>query len=201
MKCKGTLGMTIGLCILMACEKSEKNRKDQYMQADVTIEVISNRDTVAGSSSAKVLVTAGDYFPLYGKDSITVHVSNLLVDVHPVTNIRFLEHVQKNKRWRKSKLKSLYGDENYLVEWPNDTTLPFMTDSTSPVTNISWFAAKAYCECRGERLPTVDEWEYIAMANQDMPDARALKTFNQYILDWYEKPRTNTKKVGSTFMV
>ena len=28
-----------------------------------------------------------------------------------------------------------------------------------PVTNVSWFAAEAYCKARGLRLPTTDQWE------------------------------------------
>ena len=34
------------------------------------------------------------------------------------------------------------------------------------MTNISWFAAKEYCECQGKRLATLDEWEYVAMADE-----------------------------------
>jgi len=25
---------------------------------------------------------------------------------------------------------------------------------------------KKYCECQGKRLPTMDEWEYVAMADE-----------------------------------
>jgi formylglycine-generating enzyme required for sulfatase activity len=32
-----------------------------------------------------------------------------------------------------------------------------------------------------------------------MPDARTDKSYNQYILDWYEKPKTNTNPIGQTF--
>jgi formylglycine-generating enzyme required for sulfatase activity len=40
----------------------------------------------------------------------------------------------------------------------------------APVTNVSWFAAKAYASWKGKRLPTVAEWEYAAAASVDKPD-------------------------------
>jgi len=37
----------------------------------------------------------------------------------------------------------------------------------APVTFVSWFAAKAYAQWKGKRLPTVAEWEWAARANRD----------------------------------
>ena len=41
-----------------------------------------------------------------------------------------------------------------------------------PVTQVSWFAASAYCEARGARLPRWYEWEFAAAASATRPDAR-----------------------------
>ena len=41
-----------------------------------------------------------------------------------------------------------------------------------PVTQVSWFAATAYCEAQGARLPTWNEWEYAAAADRTRRDAR-----------------------------
>ena len=40
-----------------------------------------------------------------------------------------------------------------------------------PSTQVSWFAARAYCASLGKRLPTVDEWEYAAAASERRTDA------------------------------
>jgi formylglycine-generating enzyme required for sulfatase activity len=152
-------------------------------------EVATLNDQSFGVATPMDLVKEGKYIPLYGRDSQMVVVSNLLVDKYPVTNKDFKFFVIKNERWRKSQIKKIFADGQYLQHWINDSTYNLPLKDSSPVTNVSWHVAKAYCECQGKRLPTVDEWEYIAMANQDIPDARKVKTFNQYILDWYEKPK------------
>lgn len=144
-------------------------------------------------------IKSGTYVPLYGRNSSVIVAASFKMDIMPVTNADYLQFVSKNKRWRKSKVKKIFADNNYLRQWKNDTTLDPQMNPRSPVTNISWYAAKAYCECLGNRLATVDEWEYAAMANENMPDARNEKTFNQYILDWYEKPKTFNNQVGQTF--
>lgn len=83
--------------------------------------------------------------------------------------------------------------------WLNDTTLGSDMLDNSPVTNVSWFAAKEYCDCRGKRLPTMNEWEYAAMASETKEDAQQDSAFNQRIIQGYETPQTDKKTIGSTF--
>lgn len=154
---------------------------------------------LACGQSKMVSIKGGTYIPLYGRDSLKVTISDFQMDVFPVTNSQFLDFVKKYPKWQRSKVKRLFADGNYLMEWKSDTELSEKQSLNAPITNISWFAAKDYCECQGKRLPTVDEWEYVAMANKELPDARTLKSYNAYILEWYETPKTFNNNIGSTF--
>ena len=153
----------------------------------------------ANCQSKMTNIKGGTYTPLYGRDSLQVTIGDFLMDVYPVTNQEYILFVTKNPKWKKSKIIRLFADESYLLDWKSDTIINVNQDLKSAVTNVSWFAAKAYCNEKGKRLPTVDEWEYVAMANKKLPDARKLKSYNEYILSWYEKPKTFKKTVGSTF--
>ncbi len=151
-----------------------------------------------GQSGSMVKIEGGEFIPLYGTDS-AVQIDDFYMDVYPVTNAEFLEFLKKNPKWKRSQVKKLFADESYLKDWIDDETLAPGDLPNSPVTNVSWYAAKNYCECEGKRLATVDEWEYVGMANEELPDARELKTYNNYILSWYETPQTHKKEIGSTF--
>ncbi len=162
--------------------------------ASVMFPAIGNCQT-----QTRVLIKGGSYAPIYGTDSTPVKVNSFYMDVFPVTNSQYQKFVSENRKWRKSQIKSIFADGNYLSNWKNDTVFGPVLLPNSPVTNVSWFAAAEYCKCQGKRLPTVDEWEYAAMSDKTLPDARRLTTYNEYILGWYEAPKTYTKTVGSTF--
>lgn len=145
------------------------------------------------------LIKGGTYTPLYGADSTTVTIDDFWMDVYPVTNKEYLEFVETNPDWQKSKVKGLFADGSYLAAWESNLSMGEKLSLEAPVTSVSWFAAKNYCECQGKRLPTVDEWEYTAMADETVADAREKESYNQKILDWYEAPKSHEKNVGSTF--
>jgi len=146
-----------------------------------------------------VPIKEGSFVPLYGATSQKpVFVKSFYMDVYPVTNAEFLHFIQKNSTYRKSKIKGIFADKSYLYYWKNDFDFE-PANPNAPVTGVSWFAAKKYCECVGKRLPTMDEWEYVAMADEKKRDARTRKEFNEYILSWYEKSRTYENQIGKTF--
>lgn len=149
--------------------------------------------------SKMVSIKGGTYTPLYGRDSLQVTISAFDMDVYPVTNKEYLKFVEKHPKWQRSQVKKIFADGNYLIDWTSDIELELSQSINAPITNISWFAAKDYCECQDKRLATIDEWEYVAMANETMPDGRKLKDYNKYILSWYEKPKTFNNSIGSTF--
>ncbi len=153
----------------------------------------------ASCQSKMVPIKGGAYIPLYGRDSLMVTIDDFQMDVYPVTNKEYLDFVNKFPKWKRSNVKKLFADGNYLINWKSDLELNSSQSLKAPINNISWFAANAYCECQDKRLPTIDEWEFVAMANKSLPDARKLKDYNQYILSWYEKPKTFNNEIGSTF--
>ena len=146
-----------------------------------------------------VSVKEGSFVPLYGATSKNpIKVKSFFIDVYPVTNDEYLNFIRKNPNLSKSKIKGIFADKSYLQYWESDFDFG-NANPKSPVTNISWFVAKKYCECQGKRLPTMDEWEYVAMADEKKIDARTKTEFNKYILSWYEKSKTYQNPVGQTF--
>jgi formylglycine-generating enzyme required for sulfatase activity len=117
-----------------------------------------------------------------------VTVQRFALDRHPVTNGEFLEFVTANPQWRRDSVAPLFADAQYLSHWAGATEPGDGVRAEQPVTRVSWFAAKAYCEARGARLPTWSEWEFAAAADEHSPDARKDARWRQRILDWYAQP-------------
>ncbi|UQD54942.1 formylglycine-generating enzyme family protein [Flavobacterium sp. K5-23] len=150
--------------------------------------------------SPMVSIKRGTYVPLYGTvDKKPANVNAFKIDVYPVTNAQYVTFLKKYPQYNRSNIIGLYAEKSYLSQWKSDLDYGVNNLSNSPVTNVSWFAAKKYCECQGKRLPTMDEWEYVAMADEKRVDARTKESFNKYILSWYEKPKTYGNPIGKTF--
>lgn len=136
---------------------------------------------------AMSLVPSGNYVPFFSSEPRQpVSIGAFKMDVHPVTNDDFLEFVTKHKEWRRSKSVKVFVDEAYLHHWKSDLELLSSLDKTRPVTQVSWFAATAYCEAQGKELPTTDQWEYVAEDANREPEKLKAK-----ILDWYSVPTTS----------
>jgi formylglycine-generating enzyme required for sulfatase activity len=129
-------------------------------------------------------VGPGDLHPVYlpDKDTTTVPVDGFLLDRTPVTNGDFLDFVRRNPEWRKGQVKPLFAEGGYLARWQGPLMLGPSAPEDAPVTQVSWFAARAYCEARGARLPTTNEWELAAQEGTRDPKVLA------QILAWYGQP-------------
>jgi formylglycine-generating enzyme required for sulfatase activity len=152
--------------------------------------VTSEAAFAASNAPAGMAVIGGGAFkPLFRSPTELkeVSVKSFYLDILPVTNGDFLEFVRANPRWQRSRVKRLFADETYLKHWAGDLELGTNASSDAPVTFISWFAAKAYAQWKGKRLPTVAEWE-LAAAGSTRPDGENDPEFKRALLAWYTSP-------------
>jgi formylglycine-generating enzyme required for sulfatase activity len=139
----------------------------------------------AASASARMArVGPGMLRPTYlpDKDTKEVPVHGFLLDRTAVTNAQYLAFVKAHPLWRRDEVKPLFAEDGYLARWAQPLFPGPAAPADAPVVQVSWFAARAYCEAQGKRLPTRDEWEYAAQAGMRDPQMLAR------ILRWYGEP-------------
>ena len=139
-------------------------------------------------------IPGGSYRPLYlKKDTPMISVKPFQIDKTPVTNAEFAQFVKANPKWQRGNVSVKQAESNYLKQW--DKNGPKAADVNKPVTNVSWFAAHAYCAAQGKRLPTTDEWEFVGLASELQANGSNEPSYNRTILSWYENGSKGLKNI------
>ena len=90
-----------------------------------------------------------------------VEVNEFWIDKCEITNYQYLLFLARHPFLRKSTFPLKYHDGNYLKNWKDDL-IPELRSELKPVTNVSWYAARHYCNFIGKRLASEAEWEMAA---------------------------------------
>lgn len=138
---------------------------------------------VVDAGDRYVRIPAGEFVTTLRYEDVRnasrVHAFEMMV--RPVSNADYLAFVLGHPQWRRDRVARVLAGKGYLAHWQAPTELA-TAQRSQPVTNVSWFAAAAYCEARGARLPRWIEWEYVAAADATRRDARGDRAWRDRIL-------------------
>ena len=133
--------------------------------ADETAEIVVPEDMVLIPASEFQMGSEGGEGNESEQPVHLVHINAFYMDVYEVTNAQYKKFIDANSQWQKgrwwqtNRIKRRFHNRNYLKDW-NGNNYP-EGKGDHPV-QVSWYAAMAYAQWAGKRLPTEAEWEKAA---------------------------------------
>jgi len=128
-------------------------------------------------------------------DNAPTQVAAFSLRVQPVTVAEFAQFTKVHPEWSRAQVPAVFADANYLHGL--DASVAELHGQQA-ITNVSWFAAQAFCESEQARLPTWYEWEYVGAADATHADARNDPAWRAQILGWYSQPSSQRQlQVGA----
>ena len=127
----------------------------------------------------------------------TVFLDDFYIDQYLVTNAQYKAFLDANPQWSRHEISKKYCDVDYLKHW-RWNSFP-KGEADYPVVNVSWYAAMAYAQWKGKRLPTEAEWEKAArggLIGKQYPYGNSLDP-TQANYDWNEGHTTPVGKYPS----
>ena len=85
--------------------------------------------------------------------TVPVDIAPFAVRTTPVTAGEYLAFVRAHPEWQRTQVPEVFADKRYLIDWRSATQFADDGAALRPQTNVSWFAAKAFCESEDARLP------------------------------------------------
>lgn len=154
----------VAVVVIVACADSDQGRAADPGPPDGMAYVPGGRFTM-GTDSTDLPIIADEFgVPLQlllpERPQRSVDVEPFYLDVDDVTNAEFLQFVQAKSEWSGGGADTALHNGRYLEHWGPEG--PSEDDLDRPVTFVTWYAAVAYCQWRGRRLPTETEWEFAA---------------------------------------
>ncbi|MET2530581.1 formylglycine-generating enzyme family protein [Ralstonia pseudosolanacearum] len=154
--------------------------------------VLAALASAAAQGAAYVRLPGGDFDSVLPQNAPgrpqRVRIEPFELRATPVTVADFQAFLQTHEAWRRDRVPEVFAGPAYLADWADALHPAPQASPQAPVTGVSWFAARAYCESEGARLPTWLEWESAAAADATRADARDDPQWRQRILTWYERP-------------